>query len=527
MKFLCALILLISISAQARVVTEEFTSLTKKDSSTLIWNVELGLLHPEIQVFNYRHTGQAIASQTTFSVSDGSLGPFEPATYSRFGSVVGNHITIDASQVPILKVTRFFLEASYTLSSINGPLVIHSLSTVKIDGVIECQGNDGSSPTGVLGGAGGTGRCGGYAGGAGGASATSGVKGFPLTGNVTGGDGGIYTGATPGAGGGGGAGYVGLDGDVGENSNPAANAGGNPGVGFNGVDHSFINLNGSAGGGGGTGGEAAATPEGGSGGGAGGGTVVIHAVSGVTITSTGSILAYGGQSGATTNGGSGGGGGGGNVKIITPAKFEIETGATVDTTAGDGATPGNTDAGKGGLGSIGRLWLVAGSYVTSGTLTNGSSLLDEGESGFVSGTVLTATSKSFDTGSTQVIYQSVSTIPVSPDITVYVAGSDDNFVTDDTGWINSAAISALTKKRYFKFRVSLNNSSATNATLVDSVSISYDPGLQENFAFQSAGCGIVKNPNPNMWSGCLLLLLPLLLALRLRKPKTVRVRVRK
>ena len=527
MKFLCWLTLFISLSANAKVFSEDFASLARKESSSLIWNTELGLLHPDLLVYGYRNPSQVIASQTTFSVSDGSHGSFEPATYSQFGTVVGNQITINATQFPILKLTKFFLDSTHTLTSVNGPLVIHSLSTVQIDGVIECQGNDGSPPSGNVGGAGGTGRCGGFSGGdggTGGGAATSGSDGLPTTGNVTGGGGAIYTGPTAGAGGGGGAAFVGLDGNVGSNSNPPANAGGNPGVGFNGVDHAFTNLNGSAGGGGGSG----SSTEGGSGGGAGGGTVIIHAASGVTISSTGAILAYGGNGGATTDGGGGGGGGGGNIKVFTPAHFEVAAAATLNSNAGAGEDPGNSNAGNGGDGSFGRAWVVAGTYTVSGTITNGSSLLDEGFAGFVSGTVQTATSKVFDTGSTVVNYLSATTDSLSSDVTLQVAGSNDNFMSDDSGWINAAAISAISKKRYIKFRVSINNSSASNATFVSNVSITFDPGKQENFAFQSGGgCGLVKNTNANSWLMILLLLLPLLLAAQLRKPKTVRIPVKK
>lgn len=526
MKLLYWLILLTSLSANARVFSEDFTSLTYKDSSTLIWNFELGFLHTELQIYNYYRLGQAVASQTTFSAGDGSLGAFELSTYSQFGTVVGSHITIDASQIPILKVTRFQLDSGYTLSSINGPLVIYSLSTVNINGVIECFGNDGGNAVGATGGAGGTGRCGGISGGAGGSAVTSGTNGLPLTGNVTGGGGAIYTGAVPGAGGGGGASYYGLDGDVGENSTPAANAGGNPGSGTNNIDYGFINLNGSAGGGGGSG----SSTEGGSGGGAGGGTVVIHAVSGVTIANGGAILAYGGSGGAANDGGGGGGGGGGSVKIFTPAHLEVAALGTIDASSGPGATPTNVSAGTGGAGALGRAWLVARTSNYAGPVNGSTLLANEGTVGFVSGTVQTATSKSFDTGSKRVTYQSFIANPVSSGITLEVAGSDDDFVSDNSGWINTAAISGIATKRYIKFRVNLNNPDALNPTFVNDVTLTYDPGQIDDFTFKSGGCGLVQNtppPNSSLWFRLLLLFVPLILAWRLRKPKTVRVRVRK
>lgn len=525
MKFLYWLILFTSLSANARVLNEDFTSLTYKDSSTLIWNFELGFLHPELQIYGYRNPFQAVASQTTFGVSDGSLGAFEPSTYSQFGSVVANHITVDASQIPILKVSRFHLDTGYTLSSINGPLVIHSLSTVQINGVIKCFGNDGNDAVGATGGAGGTGRCGGFSGGAGGNATVSGTSGLPTTGNVTGGGGAIYTGAVPGAGGGGGAAYLGLDGDVGENSTPAANAGGNPGSGTNNIDYGFINLNGSAGGGGGSG----SGTEGGSGGGAGGGTVIIHAVSSVIIANGGAILTYGGNGGAANDGGGGGGGGGGNVKIFTPSHLEVAALATIDASAGLGSTPINVSAGSGGSGSFGRAWLVAGTSNYAGPVSGTTALVNEGTVGFVSGTVQTATSKSFDTGSPRVTYQSFAANPVSSDITLEVAGSNDDFVSDNSGWINAAAISGIATKRYIKFRVNLNNPNALNPTFVNDVTLTYDVGQIDNFAFKSGGCGLIKNtpPNSSLWFISLLIFFPLILAWRLRKPKAVRVPVKK
>lgn len=517
MNFLFLCFLFFSLTARASVLSEDFTSLDKKDNSTLVWNFELGLLHTTPLIYGYRNSSQVIASQTTFSVSDGSHGSFEPSTYSQFGTIVGNHITINATQFPILKLSRFYLDSTHTLSSVNGPLVIHSLSTVRIDGVITCYGDNGGAANSNLGGDEGVGRCGGRSGGRGGDAASSGSDGQPTTGTVTGGGGAIYTGATPGAGGGGGAGYVGLNGGIGENSNPAANAGGNPGSGFSGIDHGFINLNGSAGGGGGSG----SGSEGGGGGGAGGGTVVIHAVSGVTISNTGAILAYGGAGGSANDGGGGGGGAGGNVKILTPAKFQIATGGIINVSAGASSTPTNANAGIGGAGSIGRVWYVAGSYAVSGTISHGSTLANKGLTGFVSGTTQTATSKSFDSGSDISTFISIATYPESNDVTIQVSGSDDDFINDDSGWINAAAISGIADKRYLKYRLNLNNTDALNPTFIDRVTITYDPGQKEIFAFKSAGCGLTKDVKSESFStsAFTLMLLPFLLLWKLRRLK--------
>lgn len=530
MKLLCWLILLTSMAANARVFTETFNTTTQLASSTLVWNFELGYLHPNLQIYDYSDGVQAVASQTTFSVGDGSHGPFELSTYSQFGTIVGNHITIDANQFPILKVTRFKLDAAYTLSSINGPLIIYSLSTVDIHGVIECFGENGSPAVGATGGSGGIGHCAGFAGGSGGNAATSGTRGLALAGTSSGGNGGNYTGNAKGAGGGGGAGYTNSPGLVGGNSavsGAVTNVGGSGGAPKSGLDHGFDILVGSGGGGGGSG----SFTEGGGGGGAGGGTVIIHAVGDVSLSPTGAILAYGGIGGSANTGGGGGGGAGGNIKIFTPAFLNTTVPNVIVVSGGNGGMPISPSAGNGGIASDGRTWDVPGDLNFNGPVgeTNGSTLASDGKVGFVSGTAEVAISHSYDTESTLATFQSITANPASTDITFEIAGSDDNFASDDTGWINSAAISAIAKKRYVKYRISLNNSDALNPTLVDDVFINYDPGTKENFAFKSGGCGSAKNSPPKNLQGLLILLLciPLIVAWRLRKPKTVRVPVKK
>lgn len=526
MKFLFWLTILVSLTANADVITETFSNTNQKQSSTLVWNFALGTLHPELQIIGYRSGAQPVASQTTFSVGDGIHGAFDISTYSQFGTVVGNHITIDANQFPILKVTRFHLDAAYTLSSINGPLIIQSLSTVDINGIIQCYGSDGSAATGSLGGAGGQGRCAGFAGGNGGNAANSGTNGLSLSGTTIGGGGGNYAGGNPqsGGGGGGGAGYVSNPGTPGDAPVSGTNTAGIGGVPKSGLDHGFDILVGSGGGGGGSG----SLFHGGGGGGAGGGTVIIRAVDNVTISTTGAILAYGGNGGTANSGGGGGGGSGGNVSIFTPATFHCASGNVVVVAGGNGGVPTIAGAGDGGAGSFGRTWDV-GNFSGAVGETHGSSLAVDGTVGFVSGTAQVAISKSYDTQSTLATFQSIAANVVSSDITFDVAGSDDNFVSDDTGWINSAAISAIVEKRYVRYRISINNSDSQNPTIVDDIFITYESGTKENFSFKSAGCGLVKNqpPQNTSWLLIILLTIPLILAWRLRKIKTVQAPAKK
>ena len=521
MKLLFWLTLATSLVANAGVFSEDFNSISQKDSSTLVWNYQLGYLHPQLQISTYSDGIQPVASSTTVSVGDGSDGVFDSTTYTNFGTVIGNQITIDASQFPVLNVSRFHLDSTKTLSVINGPLVIRSLSTVLIDGTIDCTGGNGSVNSGAAGGAGGIGKCGGRNGGTGGGSGSNGLNG--AAGSANPGSAGSFANVgDPGSGGGGGGGFRDHFGQPGDAA--GANTGGTGGAQLVNIDHGFFILDGSAGGGGGSG----SVAEGGGGGGAGGGTVLIHAIDDVTISATGSILADGGNGGSANFGGGGGAGAGGNVKVFTTGAYTNDT--IISVNPGSPGVPTNPTSGDGGQGSRGRTWIRANAFPGSGTETDGNTLAVEGSLGYVSGTVQTATSKSFDTTSEYVIYQSATANPADPDVILQVAGSSDNFASDDSGWINASAISTLSKKRYIKFRININNSNFNNPTTVDDVTITYTiQDSQENFTFKSSGCGIVKTPPPNNlnWILCLMLLIPLLIALRLRKPRTVRVQARK
>lgn len=521
MKLLFWLTLATSLAANAGVITENFNTTNQKDSSTLVWNYQLGYLHPQLIVTGYSDGVQPVASSTIVSVGDGSDGVFDSTTYANFGTVIGNQITIDANQFPVLKVSRFHLDSTKTLSVINGPLIIHSLSTVLIDGTINCTGGNGSSAAGATGGGGGIGKCGGRNGGAGGNSGLNGFSGAAGSANP-GAAGGFTNAADPGSGGGGGGGFRDHFGQPGDSA--GANAGGNGGAQLTNVDHGFFILDGSAGGGGGSG----SVTQGGGGGGAGGGTVIIHAVDDVTISATGSILADGGNGGSANMGGGGGAGAGGNVKVFTTGAYKNDT--IISVNPGSTGVPTNPTSGDGGQGSRGRTWIRANAFPGVGTETDGNTLAVEGNLGYVTGVVQTATSKTYDTGSEYVIYQTISATPTDPDVTVQVSGSSDNFASDDSGWINASAISTLTKKRYIKYRISINNSSAANPATVDEVSLNYTlQDTQENFTFKSGGCGIVKTlPPQNLnWILSFMLLFPLLMALRLRKPKTARVPVKR
>lgn len=504
--------------AVASVLTESFSSAAQKDpASTAVWNLAAGVVHPTLQIANYTPP-LGVPTTTDFDVGDGSHGIFQPSTYANFGAVVGSTITIDASVFPILKFSIFQLDSGYTLTSINGPLIIYSLSTVTIDGTILCSGDDGAPASGANGGAGGIGRCGGNFGGAGGNASADGTQGLPTAGLVVGGIGGNFVGAGNGGGGGGGAAFAGNDGGAGL-AGTGGNTGGNGGSGTGGANHQFSNLAGSPGGGGGSG----SNTQGGSGGGGGGGTVIIHAVGSVSISATGIILALGGNGGAAASGG--GGGGGGGVKIFSAVNVILIPGIplySADVTGGTGG--GGGAGGNGGSGSFGRAWLISPAGVTGGgSESNPTSISPEGTIQYVT-TAQTAVSKSYDTGSSLTVYNSVTFNPVSNDVALQISGSDDNFVVDDTGWLNSSQVASLEKKRFVKFRLILTNSNSLVPTQISEVTVNYEPGTIEVFQFKS-GCGSIARGTPLPGNQALLIMLLLLFPLLVaQKLKTVKAK---
>lgn len=524
--------LLFSLQAQSSVLTEEFSTLTNIDTgtTTAVVNVESGVVHPTLEI-NYRvYSSDATYSTQAVDIGDGSDGIFDLSTYSSIGTVDGsNNITLDASGGRIFKFKRFQLNAGYTLTSINGPLVIYSQSTAVIDGDILCYGNDGSISSGATPGNGGVGRCGGKNGGNGGAPGASGTSGDSSSASVTGGGGGVFNGDTNGSGGGGGGSYA-YGSSASAGANAVTNTGGSAGLTSANLD--FTILTGSSGGGGGSGSNIG-TASGGGGGGAGGGTVIIHATGDVTIS--GFIKAYGGKGGNSTYGGGGGGGAGGSVSILTAGKLTLSASGQINADLGLRGTTTNTPIGDGGNAATGRTWDEAGSYNYVGSESPASNLDNPGDNpGLLVGsqavryvtTSVLVTSKSFDTASNSPTYNSISTSPVTAEATLEVAGSNDNFASDNTGWLSSSSISSLNSKRYVKFRMTLTNSNDASPTQITSVSVNYTPGtsttntiLKENFEFKS-GCGMISSNNSDPREGFVsflsLLLLPLVLALRLR-----------
>ena len=185
-----------SYAAHAGSHVEEFitTQYRNTSSTTLIWNMGLGQLHPIMSILNWKPPATAQRT-TTFDFGDGRHGAFNQNTMRTFDSD-GNHsdtvITLDTSIYNPLQVTDFILPSGYTLSPSGGnPLIIRSQRDVQILGagsVIECSGAIGEATKNPenLTSLGGQGRCGGSSGGDGGrytdlsgASPVLSTKGFP------------------------------------------------------------------------------------------------------------------------------------------------------------------------------------------------------------------------------------------------------------------------------------------------------------------------------------------------------------
>lgn len=509
--------------AGARTLNETFSTRDGYASGSAVWNQELGKVHNTLSVVGYK----VAATPLDFDVGDGSDGPFELSTYTRFGTLSGFTLQIDTTLHPVLNVTRFSLDKNYILEPIGGnPLVIRSLSYVRIVGEILCSGFPGADAT--AGGAGGQGRCGGKAGGAGGSITGAGADGGDsATGivNITGGRGGNYPGFGSSVGGGGGGTWSSLSPPT--DGTGASGAGGLAGQYSS--DPEFLSIgqgydSGGAGGGGGSGDGTSA----GGGGGGGGGLVQIFAVGDLdfgspTETAVGYIKVNGGDGGSGAGGaGHGGGGGGGSVRAFVGGRWNFYN---VDLASSQASGGDGGGGGAGAHGGIGRSWF---SNLNGRTGTGSYSPPEEspGVTGFNSGYIeFVSSSQSVVT----TIYDTLAMGPLislqfspsSTDFTAEVAGSNDNFVVDDTGWNTSLA--SVSGKRYLRFRYSVDTTDVYNPSMIDSATATFLTPVETQFDFQAAGCGRVEGGRGGHGGNLLLLLLaPLwLLVLKLKAQRNL------
>lgn len=561
---------LFSLAAFGDSIVEEFDTITNKDTSTAVWNQELGVIHPTLYIEFIINNGDPI-STLPINIGDGRHGAFDSSvisSFQSFASIVSNDITINnlAADYAELNFTSFKLDSSYTLTRNDGlPIIIRSLTTVDINGKINCNGNNGIADN--LGGAGGTGRCGGKNGGAGGVGATGTSGDSTVVGLVSGGGPGIF-GAGGGGGGGGGGAYTPYS--CANNGSTSIGNGGSSGLCT--IDNIFSNITGNSGGGGGGGASSAS----GGGGGAGGGIVIIRAGGNINIAHTGAVLAKGGNGGNTTSaGGGGGGGGGGSISIFSSGILNLTLEPSsepniIDVTRGNGGTS-TSGGGSGGMGAEGRTWDMGSpfSYTDNSlgsinTESHNSLLWDPGDQppGVLhikyTTTPQTIISKSYDTLSDFTTYTSVvpSVINLSTStVLVEIAASSNSDFSSPTAWVNASTLpinlSPLNNKRYIKFKITLTNSSDATPTKIESITINYNPNtpippapsptptptpspspspgtsttvLKQDFQFNSGACGTISNQTPPQRKYfvllSLILLIPIFIALKLRS-KTV------
>lgn len=534
----CILIVLCSLflgTSFARA--SELLSLSSPDSivtATGVFNRALGRLHSPLRAEDW-DAGSG-ASSIDFSVGDGRHGTFGPATYLNFnsGSYNGdNVIRIDTDQYPELEFTAFELRAPWVIRPIGSrPLVIRSQSTVKIEGRIDCNGEDGTPASTVPGAtpSGGLGRCGGSNGGSGGSATSPATNGASPMGHVGGAGG---AGLNEGDGGGGGAGmditqpaFGGLDViDVG--------AGGIAGT--NAIDPAFAIEGGGAGGGGGSGyfnaGEPGAHASG-AGGGAGGGIILIYAAGDLTIAATGVIEALGGKGGAglpSTKAGGGGGGGGGSVLLFSGGEMRIDGTVRALANVGGflaGADGGLSDGGDGGPGGGGRLWtadLDGPPSLDAAAIFDPMPNLAIGTIAYRLGTY-EATSKLFDLDHTKPLLKALAVQTFGTgSVTVDVATSDALFEIAAADF--KPYVANMPLKRFVRLKLTLENQSKTSPLMISSVSFEVTKPLQTEFEFSS--CALLRKPPssplgspPLSWIA--VLILPMIVVLGLRRAPRLR-----
>lgn len=528
--------------ADARTVTEGFTSRQHIDSDGgAVWNIALGELHPPLLVAGWDDGGGA--SSTSFSVGTGQHGAFIESRYAIFdrdGVVSGGVIEIDTNTYQDLQFTSFHLASGYALRPVGSyPLVIRSLSSVVIDGIVDCSGADGTSAVSNIVSSllGGTGRCGG---GSGGASVPSGVapgvshQGVAGGASVTGGSGGPLGVPTGGQGGGGGGSYIKAYAAVGDKPDPTdgddslGGTGGAVGVIFR--DDSFsVDADGAGSGGGGgsafdDAGDVASHSSGGSGGG-GGGNIRIYAVQDITVTVTGAVRADGGDGGSVAGGlkgGGGGGGGGGSVLMF--AGRDIVLDGPVTAAAGAGGT---SAGGDGGRGAWGRTWIVEKDGFAGGAVVEDpdSDLNLPGGVVYETGVNYTVTSIAVDVGNTK---PNITSLPMTiadlggSTLTYNLAFSSSSDLSTLSNFQLSSNFIGVEAQRFARFQIQFDNTDAVTPIRIQDLSFIYDGFEQTEFNF-TTGCGSIGSASrpsgaTSLLGVALLFFLPLFVfgALRIR-----------
>lgn len=529
-----------SVSSWALELTESFDNLSRRDSSSLIWNSVSGELHPPLFVSDYFNTALA---DKTFEVGDGRHGAFNESTYSNFASQldsINKIIYLDTDTYPILQVTSFEIASGWTLRPIGSQaLDVRSLSNIVIRGTVNCSGENGqsiSAPSSEVR-SGGEAHCGGgrggngasvstapQAGSAGGDIITDGVS--PGTDGPTAGGAAAHSGV--GIGGGGGGAY--QKSGIGFTDSASGGGAGGGSAGQMAPNHDFLVEGGGFGGGGG---DYSANSAGG-GGGAGGGAIYFFAVGNIDVHAGAQVLAHGGNGGGGDGDGgasgltAGGGGGGGGGSILMFAGGDVRLAGNVRAEAGVG---GDDDGQAGGRGADGRTWLV-GSSGFSQSLPP-SAFVQEypdyqlgavGTVAYRSDSIFEAQSKSFDLLNSKPEFTALNKdqdAPGASQVDVqWASGSTSGFTP--TQW--NSMDSPWTGERYVKFRVQIDNKNETTPAKLRSMTLYYTPYSQEEFDF-AGGCGrvILKAPRADIrFLSVTLLLLPFMFLLLMRKKLKVK-----
>lgn len=497
------LVLALLFSLPAPALVEDFTTVDNLDTaSTATWNIETHQLEIPLKVDRTQSDGNAQEDEDLL-IGTGKDGAFSADTLTQFdlqGGAVASQVTLSGDR--IYEFTSFHLPAGMTIKcSGTGPLRIRVQGEALIEGTIDLRGGNGAA------GIGGTATCGGAAGGNGG-DGGNGADGLSATTAASGGGGG----GTGAGGAGGGAGHDGS---------------GNPGGGGTGgaagaeYDNAFIDdlLGGSGGGGGAANGGAD-----GGGGGGGGGSLRLSTGLDLRTGAAGQILATGGN-GETAAGGAGNGGGGSGGSLVLFAGRKLIHLGTIDFNQGES---GSADANGRAAPGRGRLTTRETADLT-GTINPGPNIPDDGRIIF-SASAYEILTKPYDTGARFPIFKSLTADETLAGGTIAyeIAGSSDNFTTDDTGFVAPTALEKLEGKRYVKFRISLRGSAVDASPVVRKLTLDLEEGYQSTFRYRAAACAATHGPSDprdaltTLLGLCYLLALPFLSrAMRSRKVASV------
>ena len=509
----------ISLDARAETVVISLGDPANVEAGTAIVNTAAGRVEPPLQVDQWDDGSPGGFRASGFTVGRGEHGKLDATTLPNFheGVYSGDGvININTDLFPVLKFTDVHVPADFVIRPVGSrALVLQSLGHVRIDGVINCSGDDGSNASADVTRtpAGGRGRCGGRDGGRGGSSTVVANAGLTDVAGLEGGAGGSGSASEigKGNGGGGGSGYTLTNQQATSGKTYAGTLLSNAGAA---VENNFQHIGAGAGGGGGEsytlGGSAASS---GAGGGGGGGYVEIYSVGDVIVN--GEISIDGGNGGNVPSGfggGAGGGGAAGKLTLFSGGRLDIT--GNIHLTGGFG---GNADHGSGGLGGGGRVWASVrigsaySGYTGNFDPTTGGPIL-EGTVNSVPGTY-NLVSKMVDAQATRVRLRSISASPASGAVTLYVASSDRPFSIGDADWKVASSLGLGELGRFIRVRAEVVSASSSTPVVVESFALDLESVEQTQFDFSS--CARVDAPRGP--TGVWFLLLPIFLVRRLRR----------